>query len=73
MERVLGPDHPGTPGTRNGVAALTGECGDTAGPLRLFTALLPDVKRVLGSDHRHTLRTRDNIAYWTAQILHRVT
>ena len=62
---MLGPAHPGTLTTRGNIASWTGECGDAAGALRLFQALLPDRIRVIGPDHPDTLNTRDNIAYWT--------
>jgi tetratricopeptide (TPR) repeat protein len=66
-QRLQNPDHPGTLTTRNNIAAWTGECGDAAGALRLFTPLLPDQERVLGPDHPGTLTTRNNIAAWTGE------
>jgi len=66
-QRLQHLDHPDTLATRNHVAALTGKCGDAAGALRLFTALLPDAERVLGPDHLGTLATRSNVAAWTGE------
>jgi tetratricopeptide (TPR) repeat protein len=65
--RIQGPNHPQTLRTRNNIANWTGQCGNTAQALRLFTGLLPDVSRVLGPDHPHSLTNRSNIAYWTGQ------
>ena len=53
--------------TRNNIASWTGRHGDTAGALRLFQELLPDLIRVLGPDHPHVLTTRGNIASWMAE------
>ena len=58
---MLGRDHPDTLGTRHNIAGWTGEVGDAAGALRLFTELLPDMERVLGRDHPNTLRTQEAI------------
>ena len=66
-ERVLGPDHPDTLGTRNNIAGLTGETGKAAEALRLFQELLPDRERVLGRHHPDTLTTRNNIAALTGE------
>ncbi len=65
------PDHPRSLGIRANIAGWTGDCGDAAGALRLFTALLTDRERLLGPDHPNTLATRLNIAFWTAQVHHR--
>ena len=64
-QRLQRPGHPGTLITRNNIAGWTGNCGDAAGALRLFTELLPDRERVLGPGHPGTLATLNNIAGWT--------
>ena len=64
-QRLQHPDHPSTLTIRNNIAAWTGMCGDAAGALRQFIALLPDQERVLGPDHPSTLTIRNNIAAWT--------
>jgi len=68
IESKLGPDHPDTLGTRNNIAAWTGEVGDAREALRLSRELLPDQERVLGRDHPDTLTTRNNIAAWTGEV-----
>ena len=65
LERVLGPVHPQTLGTRGNIAYWAGECGDATKALRLYRELLPDLERVLGPSHPDTLATRNNIASWT--------
>ena len=64
-ERVLGPEHPRTLGTRGNLARWTGEAGDPAAARDLFAALLPVSERVLGPEHPHTLDARGNLARWT--------
>ena len=66
-ERVLGPEHPRTLGTRGNLARWTGEAGDPAAARDLFTALLPVYERVLGPEHQYTLTTRGNLARWTGE------
>ncbi len=66
-QRLQRPGHPDTLTTRNNIAFLTGRCGDAAGALRLFTALLPDKERALGPDHLETLITRNNVVAWTGR------
>jgi tetratricopeptide (TPR) repeat protein len=66
-KRLQHPGHPATLVIRGNIALWTGECGDAAGALRLFTALQPDMERVLGPDHPHTLRIRGNVAFWTGE------
>jgi tetratricopeptide (TPR) repeat protein len=58
---------PDTLTNRNNIAAWTRACGDAAGALRLFIALLPDRERLLGSEHPDTLTTRGNIAACTGE------
>jgi len=60
-------NHPRILGIRSNIAHWTGECGDAAGALRLFSALLPDMERVLGPNHPDTLTTRHNVATWTGE------
>ena len=67
QERVLGPDHPDTLGTRHHIARWTGEAGDVREALRLYRELLPDRQRVQGPDHPETLTTRHSIAHWTGE------
>ena len=69
-QRVLGPDHPDTLGTRHDIARWTGEAGDAREALRLYRELLPDRQRVQGPDHPDTLSTRHDIARWTDEIAH---
>jgi Tetratricopeptide repeat len=57
IQERLGPDDPDTLSTRSYIAYWTGEAGDAAGALRLFSELLPDWERVLGPDHPDTLTT----------------
>ena len=67
QHEYVGIDHPDTLATRSNIALWTGEAGDAARALRLFTELLPDQARVLGADHPGTLATRNYIATWAGQ------
>ncbi len=62
--RVLGPDHLHTLVTRNNLAILLGETGDTSGAVSALQELLTDQLRILGPDHPETLGTRLNLASW---------
>jgi hypothetical protein len=53
--------HPEVLSTRSNIAGRTGECGDSAGALRLFRELLPDQERVLGGSHPAVLAVRGRI------------
>jgi tetratricopeptide (TPR) repeat protein len=66
-QRLQGPDHRQTLTARAHVADWTGRCGDSAGALRLYRELLPDLVRVLGPDHPDTLAARGNLAAWTSE------
>jgi len=66
-ERVLGPEHLETLGTRGSLAYWTGEAGNVAGARVQFAALLHVEERVLGPEHPETLATRHGLAYWTRQ------
>ncbi len=61
QERVLGREHPDTLRTRNNMAALTRETGDTRETLRLCKKLLPDLEWMLGPDHPYTRSVRNAI------------
>jgi tetratricopeptide (TPR) repeat protein len=61
-ERVLGPDHPDTLGSRNNLAAAYQEAGRTAEAIALHERTLTDYERLLGRDHPHTLTSRNNLA-----------
>ncbi len=61
-ERLLGPDHPGTLGSRNNLAIAYQEAGRTAEAIPLHEQTLAARERVLGPDHPDTLTSRDNLA-----------
>jgi hypothetical protein len=63
----LGPNHPGTLGTRNDLAHWRGEAGDPVGAAAATEELLADRLRVLGPDHPGTLTTRHNLARWRGE------
>lgn len=65
--RTLGPDHPATLTARGNTAYWTGDVGNAARALELFTTLLPDLVRVLGPDHLETLGARSNVAGWAGE------
>jgi tetratricopeptide (TPR) repeat protein len=60
--RVLGPDHPGTLGSRNNLALAYESAGDLGRAVPLFEQTLADSERVLGPDHPGTLSSRNNLA-----------
>ena len=61
-ERVLGPDHPGTLGSRNDLADAYREAGRAAEAIPLFERILVGMERILGPDHPSTMTVRDNLA-----------
>jgi Tetratricopeptide repeat len=68
FERVLGPDHPNTMGSRNNLAAAYRAAGRAAEAIPLHEQTLAAYERVLGPDHPDTLSSRNNLAgaYWAA-------
>ncbi|UPT46846.1 MULTISPECIES: tetratricopeptide repeat protein [Streptomyces] len=61
-ERVLGPDHPTTLGSRNNLANALHSLGDHRQAADLYRRVLADRERVLGTDHPDTLSSRNNLA-----------
>jgi tetratricopeptide (TPR) repeat protein len=61
-ERVLGPDHPDTLGSRNNLAAAYRVAGRAAAAIPLHQQTLAACERVLGPDHPDTLTSRNNLA-----------
>jgi hypothetical protein len=61
--RVLGPDHPDTLVSRNGLAYAYRAAGRLGEAIPLYEAALADSVRVLGADHPGTLTSRYNLAY----------
>ena len=61
-EWVLGPDHPGTLGSRNNLAYAYQDAGRAAEAIPLFECTLADYERILGPDHPSTMTVRDNLA-----------
>jgi hypothetical protein len=49
------------------LAHWTGENGDAALALDLYTELLTNQERALGENHPETLKTRDHLAHWTGE------
>ena len=62
QERVLGPDHPDTLGSRNNLAAAYRAAGRLDEAISLYEQVLADQERVRGPDHRGTLLSRNNLA-----------
>ena len=62
-ERILDPDHPGTMGSRNNLAAAYVAAGRAAEAIPLHERTLADRERILGPDHPDTLGSRNNLAY----------
>jgi hypothetical protein len=52
---------------RDDVAFWTGESGDEATALEMYTALVPDMERVLGPDHLDTMNARSYLAFWAGE------
>ena len=61
-ERVLGPDHPSTLGSRNNLAVTYVSAGRAAEAIPLQEQTLAALERVLSPDHPDTLQSRDNLA-----------
>jgi tetratricopeptide (TPR) repeat protein len=61
-ERVLGPDHPDTLGSRNNLALAYREAGRVAEAIPLFEQTLADHERVLDRNHPATFTSRTNLA-----------
>jgi tetratricopeptide (TPR) repeat protein len=62
-ERLLGPDHPNTLGSRGNLAIAYRAAGRTAEALALHErTLAEDAERLLGPDHPSTLGSRGNLA-----------
>ena len=53
LQRIFGPDHPDTFGTRNNLAFFLGEAGRVAEPIEQLTRLIADEERILGRPSRH--------------------
>ena len=62
LERVLGPDHPDTIGSRGNLAIAYQDAGRAAEAIPLQEQTLADRERVLGPDHPDTLASRGNLA-----------
>lgn len=61
-ERLHGPDHPETLGSRNNLASAYRAAGDLERAIPLHEATLADAGRVFGPDHPTTLALRVNLA-----------
>ena len=62
FERILGPDHPDTLGSRNNLAAAYQAAGRVGAAIPLFEQVLAARERLLGPDHPDTLGARNNLA-----------
>ena len=62
QERVLGPDHPDTLGSRHALAGVYRAAGRTEEAISLHEQVLPAYERVLGLDPPETLLLRENLA-----------
>jgi len=62
-ERVLGPDHPDTLGSRDNLAYAYESAGRLGEMIPLVEQTLTDRERVLGPDHPDTLGSRNDVAY----------
>jgi tetratricopeptide (TPR) repeat protein len=62
LERVLGPEHPGTLTAMNSLAAAYQAVGRTAEAIPLFEQALVGQVRRLGHDHPDTLASQNNLA-----------
>jgi tetratricopeptide (TPR) repeat protein len=62
FERILGPDHPNTLGSRNNLAGAYASAGRTAEAIPLLEQTLTDAERILGPDHPNTSSSRNNLA-----------
>ena len=61
-ERVLGPDHPNTHATRDGLATAYMNGGRIAEAISLYSRALTAYEPILGPDHPDTLTMRNNLA-----------
>ncbi|QQQ80944.1 tetratricopeptide repeat protein [Saccharothrix sp. 6-C] len=61
-QRLYGPDHLDTLGSRLNLACAYGSAGNLERAIPLFEAVLADAERVLGPDHPTTLGSRHNLA-----------
>ncbi|MCX4099072.1 tetratricopeptide repeat protein [Nocardia sp. alder85J] len=61
-ERILGPDHPDTLGSRNNLASAHQDAGDLTRAIALYEQTLTDCVRVLGEAHPTTVAVRENLA-----------
>ncbi|MFB9599355.1 tetratricopeptide repeat protein, partial [Saccharothrix longispora] len=61
-QRLHGPDHPNTLGSRNNLAGAYRSAGDLKRAIPLYEAVLTDAERVLGPDHPNTLGSRNSLA-----------
>ncbi len=62
LERLLGPDNPGTLNARNSLAAAYQAAGSAAEAIALFERTLVGRQRLLGADHPDTLTSQNNLA-----------
>ena len=62
MERVLGPEHPDTLGSRNNLANGYRNLGRYEEAFRLDEETLSIMEQVLGPEHPYTLTSRNNLA-----------
>ena len=62
-QRVLGPDHPDTPTSRNNLAYAYEAAGNLGRAIPLHEQVLADTERVLGPGHPQTLTSRSSLAY----------
>jgi tetratricopeptide (TPR) repeat protein len=62
LERILGPEHPGTLAAVNSLAAAYQAAGRTAEAITLFEQTLVGQVRRLGHDHPDTLASQNNLA-----------
>ncbi|MGK5445405.1 tetratricopeptide repeat protein, partial [Micromonospora sp. URMC 105] len=67
-ERVLGPDHPNTLGSRNNLASAYETVGRSDEAIGLYQRTLADCERVLGLDHPGTLGSRNSLGYAYARV-----
>jgi tetratricopeptide (TPR) repeat protein len=62
FERVLGPAHPDSLGSRNSLGYAYPSAGRVREAIPLFELALADCERVLGHGHRETIRVGTNLA-----------
>src|SRR5205823_13119443 len=61
-ERVLGPDHPSTLGSRNNLANAYRAAGRAEKAVALHEQVLAARQRLLGPDHPDTAQSQNNLA-----------